>query len=368
MKYFIIAGERSGDLHASNLIKSLSQEDPTAEFFCWGGEMMEEAGGKLLKHYNTISFMGFAEVIANLGKIFKALKACKGDILQISPDVIILVDFAGFNMKIAKFGKAKGYKVFYYITPKIWAWNQDRAYKLKKLVDRLYVILPFEVSFFQKYNMEAHYVGNPVLDAVSSFVPDANFLLNHGIPEKPLIAILPGSRLQEVNSVLNELLLVIPHFKNYHFIVAGVKNLPEKCYENVLKQENVSLIFDQTYDLLSLAKAAVVTSGTATLETALFNVPQVVVYKANKLTYQIVKRLIRVKYISLVNLIVDKLVVKELIQDDLTSERVGEELKLLLEDADYRSGVLDAYQNMAQILGEKGASQTAAKLMMRHLK
>jgi lipid-A-disaccharide synthase len=367
MKYFIIAGERSGDLHASNLIKSLKKEDSNADILCWGGDYMKQAGGTLAKHYSDISFMGFAEVLTNAGKIFKALKDCKADILNFRPDVIILVDFAGFNLRVAKFAKESGLKVFYYISPKVWAWNQSRAYKIKALVDRMFVIMPFEKDFYKKFDYDVDYVGNPLNDAIAAYIPNPEFKKQNNFNAMPVIAILPGSRKQEVETMLRFMVSIMDSFPEHRFVVAAVSNLPKAYYEN-FRKERVDIVYDQTYDVLSNAEGALVTSGTATLETALFEVPQVVCYKANSLTYLIAKSLIKVKYISLVNLIADKAVVKELIQNDLTSENIGKELGKLLFNKEYRQEQLDEYKKIKAILGEKGASEKTAKLMMRYLK
>jgi lipid-A-disaccharide synthase len=274
--YFIIAGERSGDLHGSNLIKAIKNADNSAEIVAWGGEMMEKAGAKILKNYQELAFMGFTEVIKNLPKIIGFFNECKQQITEFQPDCIILIDYAGFNMRIAKWAKLKNYKVFYYISPKVWAWNQKRALKLKKYVDRLFVIFPFEVEFFKKFNYEVEFVGNPLFDAIANFKSNPKFLEKHDLKNKKIIALLPGSRKQELESCLRKMVSIISEFPAYQFVIAGVSNLQKEMYEPFLGK-NIQVIFDETYDLLSNAYAAIVTSGTATLETALFNVPQVVV-------------------------------------------------------------------------------------------
>lgn len=365
MRYFIIAGERSGDLHASNLIKSLKKYDPEAEIYGWGGEMMSAAGAEVLKSYDSISFMGFSEVITHFRKIVKALKDFKKDISNISPDVFIPVDFAGFNLRIAEYAKAKGIPVHYYISPKVWAWNQSRAYKIKKLVDKMFVILPFEVDFYKKYDLSADYIGNPLIDAISAFTPDPGFEFKKS---DQIVAILPGSRKQEVKAMTEEILPVIKDNPKINFVVAAVSNLNESLYGSFKGLDNVKVITDKTYDLLSIAHAAIVTSGTATLETALFNVPQIVVYKASPITYSIVKRLIKVKYISLVNLIANKQIVPEQIQKGFTAERVNSILKDLVSPSNFRQQQLKEYEVLNTLMGEKGASDKAAKIIVETLK
>jgi lipid-A-disaccharide synthase len=368
MKYFIIAGERSGDLHASNLIKALKQEDSGADVLCWGGDYMREAGGRLAKHYAEISFMGFAEVLTNAGKIFKALKDCKADISNFKPDVLILVDFAGFNLRIAKFAKENNLKVFYYISPKVWAWNQSRAYKIKALVDRMFVIMPFEKEFYKRFDYEVDYVGNPLNDAISAYVLNAEFKKENNFDSKPIIAVLPGSRKQEVETMLQLMVSILEFFPDHRFVIAAVSNLPKTYYENFRKAGRVDIVYDLTYDLLSNSEAALVTSGTATLETALFEIPQVVCYKASAVTYLIVKMLIKVKYISLVNLIAGKEVVKELIQKDLNTLNIKKELEKIIFDKANRNSMLKEYNDLKVLLGEKGASAKTAKLMVQYLK
>jgi len=368
MKYFIIAGERSGDLHGSNLIKALKNKDTEAEIQCWGGDMMQEAGAKLLKHYQEISFMGFAEVLTNVTKIFNALKECKSNILAFKPDVVILIDFAGFNLRIAKFAKANNIKVFYYISPKVWAWNQSRANKIKALVDKMFVILPFEKEFYKKFEYEVDYVGNPLNDAVAAFTKNSDFISENRISDKPIIAILPGSRKQEVLTMLHVMVSIIPSFPEYNFVIAAVSNLPKEYYEDFKKNNRVEVVYDKTYDLLSVAAAAVVTSGTATLETALFEVPQVVVYKASPVTYAIAKALIKVKYISLVNLVAEKEVVKELIQDEFNAASLTNELRKILPGTSERESQKAGYGKIKEVLGKPGASDKAAGLMIGYLK
>lgn len=367
MKYYIISGERSGDLHGSNLIKALRVEDPAAEIRCWGGDEMEKAGGDLVVHYREIAFMGFWEVLTNLFKISSFLKLAKKDIVQYDPDVIILIDYAGFNMKIAKFAKKAGYKTFYYISPKIWAWNQSRALKIKKYVDRMFVILPFEEQFYQKFDYKVDYVGNPLFDAINAFDANLDFRSQEGFDDRPIIAILPGSRKQEVDNMLGVMLALVKDFPAYNFAVAGVDNMPPELYKGIAAHPDVKLVLGKTYDLLSHAHAAVVTSGTATLETALFNVPQVVVYKTSTISYSIAKSLIKVDYISLVNLIAGKKVVEEMIQSDMNPASVKAELSKVASLSPERKKMLEEYENIRKIMGNEKASQNAARLMVKYL-
>ncbi|SIT92848.1 lipid-A-disaccharide synthase [Pontibacter indicus] len=369
MKYYIIAGERSGDLHASNLIKQLRKQDPEADIRGWGGDMMQEAGMHLVKHYQEMAFMGFAEAAANFFKILGFLRECKEDITAYKPDVIILVDYAGFNMRIAKFAKEHGLKVFYYISPKIWAWNQGRVHKIKRLVDRMFVIMPFEEAFYGRFDYKVDYIGNPVADSVNDHVVTPDFRSrNHIHNNKPIIALLPGSRKQEIENMLEVMLSVLPSFRDYQFIVAGVSDFSKEYYEQYNKDPNIKIIYDQTYDLLSHAKAALVTSGTATLETALFGVPQVVCYKTSAISYAIGKRVIKVPYISLVNLIADKPVVTELIQEDFTAKKIVAELKNILFDKYALQKQMEGYALVRQRIGEHRTAERAAELMVGYLK
>jgi lipid-A-disaccharide synthase len=367
MKYYIIAGERSGDLHASNLIKSIKQEDAEAQIRAWGGDMMQQAGATLVKHYKDLAFMGFWEVAKNLPTIMGFMKECQRDIVAYQPDVVVLVDYAGFNMRIAKFAKKQGIRVFYYISPKVWAWNQSRAYKIKANVDRLFVIFPFEVEFFKGYEYEVDYVGNPLLDAIAAFQPNPLFKQENNLPDKPIIALLPGSRKQEVEKMLEVMLGVVSKFNQYHFVIAAIRNLPESFYEPFSRVPHVSVVYEQTYDLLAHAEAALVTSGTATLETALFEVPQVVCYKTGAITYTIAKSLIQIGFISLVNLIANKEVVKELIQENFNVPALAYELKKILPGSEYRIEQLAEYGKIKQKMGQPGASEKAAKLMVSYL-
>lgn len=369
MKFYLIAGERSGDLHGSNLIKQLKQREPHAQFRGFGGDYMREAGMQEVVHYRELAFMGFAEVVANLRTISKKIEQCKKDILQYKPDVIVLIDYAGFNMRIAKFAKKQGLKVFWYISPKVWAWNQNRALKLKANVDRMFVILPFEKDFFKKFDWNVDYVGNPVLDAVKSHRKNAEFKKEHAIdPNKKVVALLPGSRHQELKKITPLMSGVASKLTDFQFVVAAVSNLSRDLYHDLKILPNVSFVNDASYDLLSVADAAIVTSGTATLETALFRVPQVVVYKTSGLTYFIAKCLIKVGFISLVNLIANKEVVKEMIQNDASVEKVSAEIERILIDDTYRTSMLNEYDEIIRILDTGSASENTARLMLEYLK
>jgi lipid-A-disaccharide synthase len=369
MRYYIIAGERSGDLHAGNLAKSIKKFDETAHFKGFGGEYMKEAKVELTVHYSELAFMGFAEVLANLNKISKLIKICKDDILQYKPNVIVLVDYGGFNTRIAKWAKKNSLKVFFYITPKVWAWYQSRALTLKKNVDRMFVILPFEKDFYKKFDWDVDYVGNPVLDAIKLHKPTASFLKENNFQEgKPIVALLPGSRKQELQNVLPVMAAVAKRFADFQFGVANVGNLDRNLYQALDGLSNIRFIADDTYSLLLHANAAVVTSGTATLETALLNVPQVVVYKTSTISYQIAKGFIKVPYISLVNLIANKKVVKELIQKEMNEDEIAKELKLLVLDRNYRQQMLDDYAAIYKTLDIGSASENAGKLMVNYLR
>ena len=366
MKYYIIAGEASGDLHGSNLMKSLKQKDPDAEFRFWGGDLMEKQGGTLVKHYRDLAFMGFLEVAMNLSTILNNIKFCKADIKNNIPDVLILVDYPGFNLRIAKFAKELGIKVVYYISPQLWAWKEGRVETIKKYVDEMMVILPFEEDFYHKHNVKAHFVGHPLLDAISTLqdIDIESFKRENNLNEKEIIALLPGSRKQEVEKMLEIMLSVRPYFKDYQFVIAGAPSLEKDFYQKYV-DENVHFVSNRTYDLLRCSKAALVTSGTATLETALLNVPEVVCYRGSKISYAIAKRLVKhIKYISLVNLIMDKEVVKELIQSELNTKSLVEQLNLILE-GDSRNLMLKEYETLRTKLGGKGASDNAADIILK---
>ncbi len=369
MKYYIIAGEASGDLHGSNLIKALKAADPKAECRCWGGDLMAEAGGDLVKHYRELAFMGFVEVLFNLRTILKNISFCKKDIEQFRPDALILIDYPGFNLRIAKWAKQKGIPVHYYISPQIWAWKEGRIKDIKRDVDEMYVILPFEKDFYEdKHKFPVHFVGHPLIDAIyKRSLPDPQqFRKEHQLDERPIIALLPGSRKQEISKMLEVMLSITEQFTDYQFVIAGAPSQEKEFYAPFMKKSNVYLLLNKTYDLLSLSNAALVTSGTATLETALYKVPQVVCYKGSRISYEIAKRVIRLKYISLVNLILDKPVVTELIQTDLHSERLKRELENILDPYQRAKLFLD-YYDLETALGGKGASEKTANLIVNSL-
>ncbi|MFB9864203.1 lipid-A-disaccharide synthase [Rufibacter immobilis] len=368
MKYYIIAGERSGDLHASNLIKQLHVQDPEAQIRCWGGDMMEAAGAELVKHYQEMAFMGFLEAAKNLFKIKRFLNECQTDLMAFKPDVVILVDYAGFNLRIAKFAKANGLKVFYYISPKIWAWNQGRVHTIKQLVDKMFVIMPFEKDFYQKFDYKTDYVGNPVSDAVAAHVSNPNFREDNELDDRPIIAVLPGSRQQEIENILYIMLSILPPFQDYQFVVAAVSNFSREYYEHFNRKPFIKIVYDQTYDILANADAALVTSGTATLETAMFNVPQVVCYRTSAVSYWIGRAVIKVPFISLVNLIAGKKVVPELIQGDMNAQNLVKELKNILQNPAGRTAQLDGYKRVRELIGDFNTSETAAKLMVQYLR
>lgn len=370
MKYYIIAGEASGDLHGSNLMKSLLQQDLNAEFRFWGGDLMQQVGGTLIKHYKDLAFMGFIEVVMNLRTIAKNLTLCKKDIDSYNPDVIIFIDYPGFNLRIAKWAKQKGYKTHYYISPQIWAWKENRIHDIKRDVDKMYVILPFEKTFYEdKHNYPVEFVGHPLIDAISDRqqVDEYEFRAQHELNDKPIIALLPGSRKQEIKKMLAVMLSIVDDFKDYQFVIAGAPSQDYSFYKQFINDINVHFVSNKTHDLLSVSTAALVTSGTATLETALFKVPQVVCYKGSWLSYQIGKRLVKhIKYISLVNLIMDKEIVAELIQNDFNSKRLKNELTKIL-DAYERTNFFINYYDLEKQLGGKGASDNVAKLIFNSL-
>lgn len=368
MKYYIIAGEASGDLHGSNLIKELIKQDTGAEIRSWGGDLMEKAGAKIIKHYRDLAFMGFTEVIRNLPTILNNISFCKNDIETFAPDTIILIDYPGFNLRISKWAKLKGYKVIYYISPQIWAWKENRIHNIKKYVDKMLVILPFEKSFYNKWNYPVDYVGHPLVEVIENFID--NYKQNeHNWPFQKTIALLPGSRKQEILQKLPIMLEVAKHFKDYQFVVAKAPSVDDSFYSGILKDyENVSTVSNKTYELLYHSSAALVTSGTATLETALFGVPEIICYKGSSISYQIAKRLIKIKFIGLVNLIMNKEVVKELIQHDLNKENLIHELQLLLNDSSRKKQINEDYIQLKSLLSMGGlASKNAADIIIQFM-
>jgi lipid-A-disaccharide synthase len=375
MKYYIIAGEASGDLHGSNLIREIKKKDTAAEIRGWGGSLMKEAGAEIVKDYRDLAFMGFTEVIRNLSTILKNIKFCKSDITGFKPDLVIFIDYPGFNLRIAEWSHKMGYKTAYYISPQVWAWKESRVKNIRTNIDKMLVILPFEKAFFQKWNYETTYVGHPLVEVIERFKasPEAGRLPIIYIaggssiqPVLPLVALLPGSRKQEILKKLPVMLEASRAFPDYQFVVAEAPGLDSDFYDEILKNyPRAGRVRNQTYALLMHAEAACVTSGTATLETALFGVPEVICYKGSSISYQIAKRLIKVKYISLVNLIMDKPVVKELIQHDMNVANIITELKNLLEDAKTRDRIHKDYSDLRSLLSQDGnASEKAAELIV----
>ncbi len=368
-RYYVIAGEASGDLHGSNLMKAMLQEQPECDFRFWGGDEMSRVGGTRVKHIKELAFMGFVEVLMNLRTILGNMKFCKNDILQYKPDALILIDYPGFNLRIAEWAHEQGIRVIYYISPQVWAWKQNRVHTIKKVVDEMYVILPFEKGFYKQFNIDVTYVGHPLLDAIENYkaqVSEINFIERNGLKNTPVIAILPGSRKQEVKKKLPIMLQAVKELKGYQVIVAGAPSLDASFYQPFLQEySNVSIVHAQTYDLLSTAEAAIVTSGTATLETALFEVPEVVCYIGSPISYLIAKQLIKIKFISLVNLIMDREVVKELIQKECNPASIREELNRLVIGGAKRKQMLEEYKTMKQILGGGGASKKIAQSVLK---
>ena len=368
MKYYIIAGETSGDLHGANLIGALKKFDAAAEFRIVGGDRMQRASGETaVIHNSQMAFMGFVEVLANIRTIAKNLRIVKADVSAYEPDTLVLIDFPGFNLKVAEFAKKKGLRVCYYISPKVWAWNQRRVLKIKQVVDKLFCILPFEVDFYHKWGMEVDYVGNPLLDAIAKHVANPSFIEEHHLAGRPIIALLPGSREMEISRLLPIMANVSRLFPAHHCVVAGAPNFTEEYYKQHLAGLELPIVFDATYDLLKHAQAAVVASGTATLEAALLRVPQVVVYKANPISIAIARMVIKVRFISLVNLITDMLAVRELIQKDCTVDRIADELDLLINNNAYRDNIFENYDLLMEKMGKPGASERTAKLITTFL-
>lgn len=366
MKYYILAGEASGDLHGSNLIKALLKKDLDAEIRFWGGDLMQAAGGTLESHYKERAFMGFWEVIKNLCKITKFIKKCKSDIASFKPDALILIDNSGFNLRIAQWAKPLGFQTHYYISPQVWASRSGRVKAIKASIDHMYVVLPFVKDFYTDHQYDVHFVGHPLLDAVASMsqTDPAIFSKEHQLDSKPIIALLPGSRKQEIKAMLDVMLSIVQFYPDYQFVIAGAPSQDISFYEPFLKDHPVKLIMNKTYDVLNNAYAALITSGTATLEAAIFKIPQVVCYRGSALSYQIAKRIIKTDYISLVNLIMDREVVTELIQNNLNTENLKVELDKIIENT-YRNNLLKNYSILEQKLGGIGASEKAATLIFQ---
>lgn len=374
MKYYLVAGEASGDLHGSNLMKQLKLKDGQADFRFFGGDLMQQVGGTLVKHYREMAFMGIVNVVLNLRTIGKNMKICQQDILQYKTDVLILIDYPGFNLRMAEFAHQHGIKVFYYIAPKVWAWKEYRVKKIREFVDELFSILPFETEWFGKRGVKVHYVGNPLLDAIDEFRKNndsKDFRINNGLSEKPIVALLSGSRVQEIKHTLPVMVEAVKDKAEFQFVVAGVNSVDKKLYENMLAGTNIQIVFNQTYLLLENAYAALVASGTATLETALFRVPQTVLYRVEggwPVHFVMKKFVLKIEWASLPNLILNKTAIKEYLQVEMTAKNVNAELKRLLFDLEYRNKMLDDYNRLAEIMGNPGTSEMAAAKMLELLK
>ena len=371
MKYYIVVGEASGDLHASNLMKELKKKDAEAEFRFWGGDLMQVQGGTCVKHYKETAIMGFVDVFVNIRKVFKNIKLCKSDISWYKPDAVIFVDYPGFNLRIAEYTHKQGFKNFYYISPKVWAWKQSRVEKIKKFIDKLFVIFPFEIEFYKKHNYKVEFVGNPLLDAIDDKINNKlsreDFLRENNLPDKPIVAILAGSRKKEVSYNLPVMVKVASKFPDYLFVIAAAPSLDIEIYKNYIKNSDIKIIYNKTYDVMQHSVASLITSGTATLEAALFNLPELVCYRGDWGSYQIARRLIKVKYASLVNLIMDRLVIKEFLQYDMTVENITKELEKLLKNEDYKSQIKKDFAELQNVLGGKGASARTAKIIYSSL-
>ncbi len=371
MKYYLVAGETSGDLHGSNLMKELKIADKNAEFRYFGGDLMQNVGGKLVKHYREMAFMGFVNVVLNIKTINRNLNFCKADLIKYNPDVLILIDYPGFNLRIAEFAKQNNIRVFYYISPKVWAWKKGRVKKIKKVVDEMFTILPFETEFFRKYDFDVHYVGNPVLDSIAEFQLNAksrnDFILENSLDNRPVVALLAGSRVHEIKRTLPLMIKIAEFFSNFQFVVAGVKNVDIALYQKILAGSSVKLIFDQTYDILNNAHTALVASGTAALETALFKVPQTVIYKMEGgwvVDFIFRNIIFDMAGVSLPNIIMKREIVREYIQVKMTFKNVRAEMEKLLFDKNYRSKILAEYSRLKGLMGESGSSKRAAQKMV----
>jgi lipid-A-disaccharide synthase len=372
MKYYLVAGEASGDLHASNLMLGIKKQDPNAEFRYFGGDLMKAQGGTLVKHYREMAFMGFLEVLMNIRSISRNMKTCKEDIIAYQPDVVILVDYPGFNLRIARYVKESGIKVFYYIAPKVWAWNESRVSILKKYVDQLFIIFPFEIEYFRKHGIEPIFEGNPSIDAISFKIDTQqtfkDFISKNNLSDKPIIALVAGSRKQEIKHNLPQMLKMVEKFPEYQFVIAGAPSLNLSVYQKYIHNSNVSIVYNQTYQLFKHSTLALVTSGTATLESALLDTPEVVCYKGGFFSMLIAWIVIKVKYISLVNLIMDREVVVELKQYDLNARRLYKEVSFLLPGDKKRDAMLMDFKKLKEILGDQGASERVGTRIVNLLK
>ena len=370
MKLYFIAGEASGDLHGSDLIREIRKRRPGTEIRAWGGDLMEAQGATIVKHYRDLAFMGFTEVLMNLRTILRNIDACKRDIESYKPDAIVLIDYPGFNLRIASFAKKRGIRVYYYISPQVWAWKSSRVHKIKAMVDRMFVILPFEKDFYREFDYEVDYVGHPLPDVIarmkSNFSDRQTFLKAHHLEDKPIIALLPGSRKQEIESMLPPMLELVSHFPQCQFVVAAAPSQPGNLYEAIIGRRKIRYIHEATYELLANSLAAIVTSGTATLETALMNVPQIVVYKGGRISYYIARSLVKVSYISLVNLIMEREVVKELIQDEFNISNLKSELTRITQP-EGRKKILEDYADLQEKLSAGGAAERTAELILGDL-
>lgn len=369
MKYYIIAGEASGDLHGANLIAEIRKLDPNADIRCWGGDRMQEQGGNIVKHYRELAFMGFIEVIANLRTILRNIRFCKKDIQKFKPDALILIDYPGFNLRIAEFAHDEGLKVFYYISPQVWAWKKNRIKKIKKTVNKMFVILPFERDFYKQYDYDVEFVGHPLLDAIENhqFLERDAFISKNDLDGRPVITLLPGSRKQEVSTMLSVMLRMVDMFRDYQFIIGAAPSLDDSFYNKIIKKTDVKLLRGQTYNLVKNSEVALVTSGTATLETALVGTPEVVCYKGSFISYHIARYLVDVKYISLVNLIMEKEIVKELIQGNFNTKSLKNQMDALLFDSELRKIIKDEYAALREKLGGAGASRNTAREIVRQI-
>lgn len=364
MKYYLVAGEASGDLHAANLLRELKLRDPKAEFRAWGGDLMKAEGATIVKDYRDLAIMGFIEVVMRLGTIFRNFKLVKQDVSQWKPDVVILVDFPGFNLRVAKIVHELGIPVLYYISPTIWAWNRKRVYKIIKYVDRVFCILPFEKAFYAKYGYTADFTGHPLLDEVKKY-HDSNAVEEDG---RKIIAVLPGSRNQELKKILPPMLEVAKNFPQYRFVIGGAPGQTLEFYQSIMQGNKMEIVFGKTYQLLNQAYGGLIKSGTSTLEAAFFNLPQVVCYKASSISYYVARYISNVKYISLPNVIMDEVIVTELIQDDMSVEKMTLELKKITEDETFRSKMLANYKRIFDKLGGEGATAKIADLIIEHLR